>query len=151
VVFAEMTPYVIMQVLAGPVIDQIGPRRISIAGDLVSMVAVAAIPLLYAADLLTLALLLPIVAIVGACRGPSDASKSVFIPAVTADARVPLERGTGLAGTVERLSSTVGPAIAGVMIGVTGEGPIFLLNALSYVPVMFALRALASRARRLPE
>lgn len=136
VVFAEMTPYVIMQVLAGPVIDQIGPRRISIAGDLVSMVAVAAIPLLYAADLLTLALLLPIVAIVGACRGPSDASKSVFIPAVTADARVPLERGTGLAGTVERLSSTVGPAIAGVVVAALG-GP----YALAITAALFGLGA----------
>jgi MFS family permease len=38
----------------------------------------------------------------------------------------------------------VGPAVAGLLIGITGEGPIFLINALTYIPVMFALRALES-------
>jgi MFS family permease len=127
---------VVMQVLAGPVIDQLGPRRISIVGDLVSMLAVAAIPVLFAADLLSIGLLLPIVAVVGAFRGPSDAAKSVFIPAVTEEARVPLERGTGLAGTIERLSSTVGPALAGVVVAALG-GP----YALAITGAMFGLGA----------
>jgi MFS family permease len=138
VVFAEMAPYVVMQVLAGPVIDQLGPRRISIVGDLVSMLAVAAIPVLFAADLLSVGLLLPIVAVVGALRGPSDAAKSVFIPTVAAEARVPLERGTGLAGTIERLSSTVGPALAGVVVAALG-GP----YALAITGAMFGLGAVA--------
>jgi MFS family permease len=137
VVFAEMAPYVVMQVLAGPVIDQLGPRRISIAGDLASMVAVAAIPALFAADLLSVGLLLPIVAVVGAVRGPSDAAKSVFIPAATAAAGVPLERGTGLAGAIERLSSTVGPAVAGVVVAALG-GP----YALGITATMFGLGAI---------
>lgn len=136
VVFAEMAPYVVMQVLAGPFIDQLGPRRISIMGDLVSMLAVAAIPVLFAADLLSIGLLLPIVAVVGAFRGPSDAAKSVFIPTMTAEARVPLERGTGLAGTIERLSSTIGPAIAGVVVATLG-GP----YALAITGAMFGLGA----------
>src|ERR671919_304118 len=136
VVFAEMTPYVVMQVLAGPVIDQLGPRRISIVGDLVSMLAVAAIPVLFAADLLNIGLVFVLVAVVGAFRGPSDAAKSVFIPAVTDEARVPLERGTGLAGTIERLSSTVGPAVAGVVVAAFG-GP----YALAITAVLFGLGA----------
>jgi MFS family permease len=138
VVFAEMTPYVVVQVLAGPVIDHLGPRRISIVGDLVSMLAVAAIPVLYGADLLSFGLLLPIVAVVGAFRGPSDAAKSVFIPAMTEQARIPLERGTGLAGTIERLSSTVGPALAGVVVAALG-GP----YALAITGAMFGLGAVA--------
>lgn len=137
VVFAEMAPYVVMQVLAGPVIDHVGPRRISIAGDLVSMLAVATIPVLFAADLLSVWLLLPIVAVVGAVRGPSDAAKSVFIPRMTAEAGVPLERGTGLAGTIERLSSTVGPAVAGVVVAAFG-GP----YALAITGAMFGLGAI---------
>jgi MFS family permease len=138
VVFAEMAPYVVMQVLAGPVIDHLGPRRISIVGDLVSMLAVAAIPVLFAAGLLNVGLLLPIVAVIGALRGPSDAAKSVFIPTVTAEAQVPLERGTGLAGTIERLSSTVGPAMAGVAVAALG-GP----YALAMTGAMFGLGAIA--------
>ncbi len=116
VVFVEMTPYVVFQVLSGPVIDRIGPRRVSILGDLASMAAVALIPTLYAVDALQAGFLLPLVAIAGACRGPADAAKSVFIPDVARAARVPLERGTGLSGTIDRLAWTLGPAVAGVVV-----------------------------------
>jgi hypothetical protein len=33
---------------------------------------------------------------------------------------VPLERGTGLSGTIERVASTIGPAIAGIVIAAVG-------------------------------
>lgn len=36
----------------------------------------------------------------------------------------------------------VGPAVAGVLIGWVGEGPVFALNALSYIAVLAALMAL---------
>ncbi|WP_129666266.1 MFS transporter [Phytoactinopolyspora endophytica] len=136
VVFVEMTPYVLIQVLSGPLIDRVGPRRISITGDLVSMGVVSLIPLLHAADLLSFGLLLPLVAVVGAFRGPADASKGVFIPAMTRAARVPLERGTGLTGTIERLASTVGPAVGGVVVAVVGGAYALVITA-----VLFGLGA----------
>ena len=39
----------------------------------------------------------------------------------------------------------VGPAIAGVMIAVVGEGPVFVLNALSYLTVLGAMWAVEAR------
>ena len=48
VAFAEMAPYVVMQALAGPLTDRVGPRRISILSDLVSAAVVAFIPVLHA-------------------------------------------------------------------------------------------------------
>lgn len=137
VVFVEMTPYVIVQLLSGPLIDHVGPRRISIAGDLVSTGAVAMIPLLYAIGALEMWSLLPLVAIVGASRGPSDAAKGVFIPAMTEAAGVPLERGTGLAGTIERLASTVGPGVAGVLVASMGGA-----YALTVTAIVFGLGAI---------
>jgi MFS family permease len=137
VVFVEMTPYVIVQLLSGPLIDHVGPRRISIAGDLISTGAVAMIPLLYAIGALEMWSLLPLVAIVGASRGPSDAAKGVFIPAMTEAAGVPLERGTGLTGTIERLASTVGPGVAGILVAWVGGA-----YALTVTAVMFGLGAI---------
>jgi MFS family permease len=63
IAFAEMAPYLVCQVLFGPIIDRVGPRRISIVGDLVSMGAIAMVPVLYAAHTLPVALLWPLVAI----------------------------------------------------------------------------------------
>ncbi len=129
IAFVEMAPYVVCQALLGPVIDRAGPRRISIAGDLISMAAVAMVPLLYAADALPIVALWALVAIAGASRGPSDAAKTVFIPAVTQAARIPLERGTGLSGSIERLASTIGPAAAGLVVAVVGAPYALVITA----------------------
>jgi MFS family permease len=80
----------------------------------------ATIPLLYLVDMLPLPALIGLIAIVGAADGPANAAKSVFIPEVTRAARVPLERGTGLASALERLASTLGPAIGGFVVAAVG-------------------------------
>lgn len=121
VVFAQLGPYVLSQALSGPLIDRVGPRRISVGGDLISASALAVAPLLYAQSLLPLGVLMSLMAVVGFADGPSNAAKGVFIPSVTRAARVPLERGTGLSGAVERAATTVGPAAAGVVVAVFGS------------------------------
>lgn len=120
VVFSQMGPYVVVQVLAGPLIDRIGPRRISVVCDLTATVAMAAAPALYLMDALPLWALMALMAVVGAADGPANAAKSVFVPTATRAARVPLERATGLAGAIERTAGTAGPAIAGVMVAAFG-------------------------------
>jgi MFS family permease len=136
IAFVEMAPYVMCQVLVGPVIDRVGPRRVSIIGDLISMAAMAAVPVLYAVHALHLAVLWPLVAVAGASRGPGDAAKAVFIPAATEAANVPLERGTGLSGSIDRLASTVGPAAAGLLVAAIGAP-----YALAMTATMFGLGA----------
>ncbi len=134
VVFAQLGPYVVSQALAGPLLDRIGPRRISVAGDLVSMTAMTIAPLLYLAGSLPLWALMVLMAVVGAADGPSNAAKGVFVPSVTRAAQVPLERGTGLTGAVERTATMVGPAIAGVIVAAFGS-----VYALWVAAAMFGL------------
>ncbi|PJJ53506.1 transmembrane secretion effector [Mumia flava] len=116
----ELTPYVLVKALGGPVIDRIGGRRVSWTTDLVSALAAAAIPVLHVAGGLSFGLFLGLVAVVGAARGPGDLAKEVMVPESADRAHVPLERATGLSGTVERLASTVGPAVGGAFIGLFG-------------------------------
>lgn len=120
VVFAQMAPYVLAQALSGPLIDRVGPKRISVLGDVLVALAMGAIPLLHASDLLSLPLLMLLLALAGAAEGPANSAKGVFVPDVTGRAGVPLERTTGLIATVERTASTLGPAIGGVLIGIWG-------------------------------
>lgn len=129
IAFCQITPFVIVQTLAGPLIDRVGPRRVSIAGDVVSLAAVTAIPVLYAADALPLWALMALMAVLGAGEGPATAAKSVFIPSVTRDAGVPIERGTGLTAAVERTATVVGPAAAGVIVSAYGGARAFWLAA----------------------
>lgn len=136
VAFCEFAPYVVAKALTGPVVDRVGPRRVSIVADVVSALAVGLIPLLYALELLSFPVLLGLVAVVGAFRGPGDSAKEVFVPIVAEEARMPLERATGLAGTIERLASTIGPGIAGVVVATFGP-----INALTVNAITFALGA----------
>jgi len=132
VAMMEMLPYVVAKALAGPLIDRAGPKRIAMACDAASVVAVGLVPLLHLLGLLTVPALLPIVFAIGALRGPADAAKQAMVPDIAELAAVPLERVTGVVGTIERLASTVGAAGAGALIAVTGPAQALVFNAITF-------------------
>jgi MFS family permease len=132
VAFAEMGPYVLAKVAGGPLIDRVGARRVSLAADTASAVAVATIPVLHAVGMLHLPVLLALVAVVGMVRGPGDGAKQALIPPLVAHAGIATEHATGLAGAVERLSSSLGAAAAGLLVAVVGAAPALLVDAASF-------------------
>ncbi|POX37498.1 MFS transporter [Streptomyces sp. Ru73] len=132
VAFCEMAPYVLVKALTGPLVDRAGARVISWTTDVASAAVVAAVPLLHALGLLDFGLLLGMVAAIGAARGPGDLAKEVMIPEAAARSAVPIERATGLLGVVERLASTVGPGVGGVLVAVLGPLAGLLVNAATF-------------------
>lgn len=131
--FAEMLPYVVAKALGGPLIDRIGARRISIWCDVLSTIAVAMVPLLFWAGLLSIWVLLPAVAVIGVLRAPSDAAKQALVPSVAAIGHVPMERVTGVIGASDRLAGTLGAAGAGALIALLGPAPALLANAAAFL------------------
>lgn len=149
VAFAQITPFVIVQALAGPLIDRVGARRVSILGDVVSMAVMVAVSVLYIAGGLSLPALLALMALLGAAEGPARSAKSIFIPAVTRAAGAPIERGTGLATAVERTATVAGPAAAGVLVTTLGEGQALWLSA-GLFGLAAAIAALTLPAHHVP-
>ncbi|MGW9499221.1 MFS transporter [Streptomyces prasinus] len=129
VAFCEMTPYVVVKAFTGPLVDRLGPRAVSWTTDLASATVAAAVPLLHALELLSFPLLLVLVALIGAARGPGDLAKEVMVPEAAERGRVPLERATGLSGVIERLASTVGLAIGGSLVALLGPLTALAVNA----------------------
>ncbi|MFE9096952.1 MFS transporter [Streptomyces sp. NPDC007264] len=129
VAFCEMTPYVVVKAFTGPLVDRIGPRAVSWTTDLASATAAAAVPLLHTLHLLSFPLLLALVALIGAARGPGDLAKEVMVPEAAERGRVPLERATGLSGVIERLASTVGLAAGGSLVALLGPLTGLAVNA----------------------
>ncbi|CAN5352096.1 MFS transporter [soil metagenome] len=129
---AEMLPLVVFKVLGGPVIDKLGARRIAITCDLGSLVVVGSIPLLYDAGWLPFPAFLLLIALAGALRGPGDGAKHSLVPALVEAADVPMERATGLAGTVERTASMLGAGLAGVLVASLGAANALLVDAASF-------------------
>ncbi|MFF5508970.1 MFS transporter [[Kitasatospora] papulosa] len=134
VAFCEMTPYVVVKAFTGPLVDRIGPRVVSWTTDLASASAAVAVPLLHSLDLLSFPLLLVLVALIGAARGPGDLAKEVMVPEAAERGGVPLERATGLSGVTDRLASTVGLAAGGSLVALLGP-----LTALAVDAGLFVL------------
>lgn len=146
---AEIAPLVIFKALGGPLLDRVGPRRVTLACDLGSALVVGSIPLLHQLGVLSFPLLLALVAVAGALRGPGDAGKSAMTPEIARVAGVSLERVTGLASAVERTSSMAGAALAGLLVAGFGAANALYVDAASFL-VSFAVFALSTTGMGRP-
>jgi MFS family permease len=140
---AEITPLVVFKALGGPLLDRVGPRRVTLACDLLSFVVVAAIPLLHGLGMLEFPALLALVAVAGALRGPGDAGKAAMSPEIARVAGWSLERVSGLAAAVERTSSMGGAALAGLLVASVGAANALYVDAASFL-VSFVVFGLAT-------
>lgn len=145
VAFAEMAPLVILQALAGPVMDRLGARRVAILCDLTSTAVVAAIPLAHVLGVLSFPVLVGLVVLAGALRGPGDAARHAMLPVIVEQVDVPTERATGLTGAVERAASMVGAAVAGGLVVLVGPANALVVDAASFA-CSAALLAVFTRA-----
>ncbi len=128
----ELTPLVIFKAMGGPLVDRLGPRRVALTCDALSLVVVGAIPLAHAAGTLSFPLLLVLVALAGTLRGPGDAATGALIPALAEGAGVRFERITGLSSAIERGASMAGAALAGGLIALVGPAAAITVDAVSF-------------------
>lgn len=154
VTFCEMAPYVLVKAFFGPLVDRSGPRIVSWSTDAVSAAAAVTVPVLHATGVLSFGVLLLLVAVIGAARGPGDLAKEVMVPEAAAHAGIPLERATGLSGVTERLGFVVGPAAGGTLVATLGPLPtLFVIAAcfaLGSAVIALALPRGAGRAIASP-
>lgn len=150
--FAEMTPYVACQVLAGPVVDRIGLKRMCVLGNATAAVLVAAIPTLHALGALHVAVLIALVAAAGATRGSADAAMRPLVPGTATLGDVAFERASGLASAANRTGLLIGVPLAGALIAVTGPATVVLFDAASFAVAALGMAALvpASAAPQEP-
>jgi MFS family permease len=124
------------------VVDRLGARRTSIAGDVTSALAVAAIPI----SAITIGLSVPLVfvlAFLGALLdAPGSTARQVLIPDVAEQAGMGLDRANALYQSTQNVSLMVGPVAAGLVIVAVGPINALWFDAVSFV-VSAAIVALA--------
>lgn len=141
VAFSTAVPSVIAAFFGGALADRVGYRRLSIAGDIVSAVAVALIPALYQTVGLQTWLLIVLVFTGTFLDAPGTTARRALIPDVAARGNVSLERASGIAQAVQRGSSLLGAPVGGGLIALFGASNVLWIDAASYV-VSAALIAL---------
>ncbi|MFJ8011038.1 MFS transporter [Streptomyces sp. NPDC096339] len=148
---AEVLGLLCSAVLAGPVVDRLPVRATSIGADLLTAAAISLIPLLHALDALPLPVLVVLVFLVGAARGPSDTSKQLLLPGAMERAGVTAERATGTVEGARRTGMMAGAPLAGLLIAAVG--PVHTLYADMAAMALAALLVAAlvpAAARPLP-
>lgn len=141
VALATTLPMILMAPVAGTLVDRVDRRRLMIVSDVVRFGTSALLALLFAADLLTLPVVL-VAAVVAATAG------SVFTPAYMASITmlVPADdraKANSLVGVNEAVAGVLGPAVGGVLIGVWGTSSALWFDAATFVVAL--LLVLASR------
>jgi MFS family permease len=141
---ATALPLVLTAVLAGVLVDRVGRRRMAVVSDVVSGLAVAAVPLL---DLATGGLALGAVvalAAAGALVDPAGVTaREAMLPEAATAARLPLGRVNGVHEAVWGSAFVVGPAIGAVLVGLVGAVPALWATAVAFglsVAVLAAVR-----------
>lgn len=127
-----LLPLILASFFGGAVIDRLGHRPASVISDLASMLAVAAIPLLYLLDLLPFWLLLILVFAGALLDAPGVTARFALRPDAAGIAGMKLERANAVSEIVESGAQLSGPLMAGLLIAWIGPETVLWINAATF-------------------
>ncbi len=145
--FAGQLPSLLLAPLAGVWADRADRRRIVIGTQALAMVQALVLSALVLTGRVTIVDILVLSVFLGLVNGADVPTRQAFLVEMVRG-REDLAGAIALNSSVFNAARLVGPAVAGFMIGLVGEGVVFLLNGLSYVAVIAAL--VAMRLERRP-
>ncbi len=139
-------PVVLLAVPAGAIGDLVDRRRLLIASQAFMLVAASVLAGLALAGLVTPWVLLALIFAVGVGQTLTSPTWQTLQPELVA----PEDRTQAIAlGAVnQNLSRAVGPAIGGALYAATSAGALFVVNAVSFVPVIGAVARWRGSARQ---
>jgi MFS family permease len=136
--------------LGGDLATKLGPRRTMLTTDALRAPLMAAIPVLQLAGLLSFPVLLGLVAAVGAFATPSFASKTVLLPELVGEDEARLSQANALLQIANRLTSILGPPLAGVLIGIFGATEVLFIDAATFAVAFLIVALLVPKAQPAP-
>ena len=125
-------PALLAGILGGTFVDRHGPKRASVAADVVGGTAVLLIPLLYATVGLAFWQLLVLVLLGGALDIPGVTARRAMLPELAKLGGVRLEKVNSFLEGNQQLSTLLGPPLAGVAIGLMGAEQVLWADAASF-------------------
>ncbi|GMA33034.1 MFS transporter [Litorihabitans aurantiacus] len=126
---ATAVPAVLIGLAAGVVLDRWNRRTLSATSDVISAVAIAALPVVDALVGLELWWFV-VLGILGAFGDvPGMTAREVLVAAVARRSGVPLERLVGLRQALTSAALVIGPALAGTLIALLGTTGVLVVTA----------------------
>jgi MFS family permease len=142
--FASQIPILLFAPFGGVWSDRFDRRRLMMATQLLAMLQALALAVLASQGVATAELLIVLAFMLGCINAVDIPARQSLVVHLVAD-RAELPNAIALNSFMMNATRFVGPALAGVVVASLGEAVCFLLNALSYLAVLLALRALRVR------
>ncbi|HEY7937299.1 MAG TPA: MFS transporter [Candidatus Limnocylindrales bacterium] len=138
--FVGSAPALVLTLYAGALADSVDQRRLLLATQVCLAVFAGILAVLVQVDAILFWQVLVLAGLAGIANALAGPAFQAIIPALVE--RDALGNAIALNSAQFNLARIVGPAIAGVLIGIAGEAPSFWLNAASFIAVMIALIAI---------
>jgi MFS family permease len=138
VAFADQIPTFFLSPLAGVLIDRWNRHRVLIVTQILSLVQALVAAVLILTDTIEVWHIILLSLFLGTVNAFDMPTRQAFVVKMVDD-RADLGNAIALNSTMVHVARMVGPSAAGIIIGAFGEGECFLINAASYIAVIFSL------------
>ncbi len=136
--FAGQIPMFFIAPFAGVLTDRLNRYQLLIATQVFAMLQAFILAFLVLSDQINVGLILVLNILLGCINAfDTPVRQSFFIEII--DKKEDLPNAIALNSSMVNAARLLGPSIAGVLIAFTGEGICFLINAVSYIPVVTSL------------
>lgn len=142
VAFASQLPGFLISPLAGVLADRWDRHRIVMVTQALGMLQASVIAALVVGGWVQVWHIVVLAAVLGVITGLDiPARQALFVDLVDGD-REDLANAIALNSSLFNAARLIGPSIGGFLIATMGEGPVFVINAVSYVAVLGGLAAM---------
>jgi MFS family permease len=129
----QLVPIALFGIPSGGLVARLGARRTMLFGDLGRAPVLLAIPLLHQADALSFPVLLACVFVLGCFLAPYFSAQRLILPELVGDDEALVAQANAFLEGAQRAMALIGPATAGVLIGVIGATNVLYLDAATFL------------------
>ncbi len=144
--FTGQVPAFVFASFAGVFADRLERRKLLIATQTVAMIQALFLAILTLTDTIAVWHLIVLSTLLGLVNAVDMPARQSFVIDMVEDKR-DLGNAIALNSFMFNGARLVGPSIAGLLIGIAGEGVCFLLNAMSFLAIIVALFAMKIQKR----
>ncbi|MBI2324666.1 MAG: MFS transporter [Chloroflexi bacterium] len=146
-VFAHWVPFTLFSLYGGVLADRYDPRKVQIAAQLLLLVAALGVAIATLIGVVTVWWIFVLLLVHGFAGAVGNPAQQTLVHSIVGKER--LLSAVSLNSTTRQFSHVVGPAVAGFVFLAFGAGWGFLVNALTFIPLLVFLAVV--RVRRLHE
>ena len=150
VLAAEVVPMALFGIPSGSLVGRLGARTTMLVSDSIRMPLIVLVPVLHWTGHLSFGALIAIVFSLGCFTAPYISAQRTIIPELFGDDEKTVAKASGLFGGVTQLPIVIGPAIAGVLIGVFGAPALLVVDGATFFFAFVVVLAFVKAGRRLP-